>query len=733
MQTSNKSIQNAKLIGKTAPMFNHYMEFGNSLMGRYSGMSAMINPISLLYLQSEEKEEERLHPSNVTYIQNRIYKVTHHEYNTVANRYLINYHNTSQVIRENPIYAANPNFRPLIGSTENHDIRNNTQIINRQDIHPVSLVHSGTENSQTEETDDAGKTLTTERIRELIRTVVKEAAVTEKTVENASEKVIEKTRQSILEVLKSVPQAETRLYSVLERELRTVITDREKYTEKEIRTEISRVVENAVEQAVKRLPDETRKILSAKQGQNLRNSQNNILTESENDKLTNTIIRQLQTISRITENVTVQSSAVMNNMFRNNVIQNNIVNSVFERQKRGKELFQTQIMERLNPLPVRPVTLVFPKESDAESREAIADRSETKEIIDKEIMPAILQKTNVVVKKENQAEHKYYTHIMERFLKSQDSEKSEEPDRRSMPAGIIWHNRPKETVRFERKDVVQIPVELIYEKEPQTGMSEVVTQQTIKNVEQSVIKNILRDRELAVSEKHVPENLLVEKQITEKRNAETDILEYGLERRVVRNMLPVFTKQENREIISLLTDFGMEAAGNVTYDWKGNTLELIIPNAAANEGQTEMLNNVISKSVSPQIIQTIQKTAAMAPVSLIYKAEAAPEEKTEAEKKEEITEFLDDIVFEKKTVSGSRKQNDITINESGNDMVEIPGVTVTGQAGGNSRTVVSRSEVDSIISEKVSRHVDENISRISRQVYKDIERQLKKERDRRGM
>ena len=48
-------------------------------------------------------------------------------------------------------------------------------------------------------------------------------------------------------------------------------------------------------------------------------------------------------------------------------------------------------------------------------------------------------------------------------------------------------------------------------------------------------------------------------------------------------------------------------------------------------------------------------------------------------------------------------------------------------------TVVSRAEVDNIVSESVSRQMDINIHRISKQVYKDIERQLKKERERRGI
>lgn len=716
MKTYNRPIQNAKMIGKTAPIFNHYMEFGSSVMGKYSGMSAMINPLALLYLQGEEAEEQQPQPQKVTYIQNRIYKVTHHEYNMVANRYLINHYNMTQAIRENPIYASSPVFRQLTGHTETKKIQQNAYLSNTQ-IRPVSFIHSEVEHvrQNTEIQQNEKK----ENIRELIKTAVKEVIVTER-------------KDSVLEILREVPQAENRLYTVLEKELKTVIQERVKYTEKEIQKEFFRIVETAVEEAVKRLPDEKRKVLSARQGQNLRSTQNQILTVQEKNRFTETINQQFQTLLTAQTVHAVQSSQMSQNTILNRTQQNlhylqsiqnlQIVQNAAARQRKGKELFQTQIMGRLNPLPVRPVNLVFAKESEEET--------ETK--------PMILQKTNVVMKRENQAEYKYYTHILERFLKGQDKTEIHEIDRKSMPAGVIWHDRPKETVRFERRDVVQIPVELIYDKTVPDQTGDIISEKTVSAAQQ-MIQNTMQQtvQQNVQSFKQEIKVSAAGKMIREMETAEEIFMKYGEERHVVRKNQPVFTEQNFlQNIVS-----NQNVVHGVQYGWNGNTLELIIPNDTKASSHSEELTKVFRKvsenltagnTFGPTVPNTVRNISRITPVSLVYKSETAPEEKTEAEKKEEITEFLDDIVFEKKTISEKKQTNDIAVEQVSDDSVEIPEVTITGPAGGNGKVTVSRTEVDTIISEKVSRHVDENISKISRQVYKDIERQLKKERDRRG-
>ena len=86
---------------------NQSTSFGNDMLSKYAGMVTAINPLSLFYLKNETQEEAPAlqQAPSITYVQNQIHKVNHHHYHTMANRYMINYQNTMNLIASNPMIS----------------------------------------------------------------------------------------------------------------------------------------------------------------------------------------------------------------------------------------------------------------------------------------------------------------------------------------------------------------------------------------------------------------------------------------------------------------------------------------------------------------------------------------------------------------------------------------------------------------------------------------------------
>ncbi|MBR2948346.1 MAG: hypothetical protein IKC46_00640 [Lachnospiraceae bacterium] len=764
---------------------NQYTSFGNNMLEKYAGMVSAINPLSLFYLKSETKEDEIpvVQSPSVTYVQNRIQNINHHHYHTMANRYMINYQNTMNLIAANPVYEKSPNFK--------------------REIMPANLIHTQVPKSEEE---------TKEETKEIIKTLVKQV-VSEYKETLVKEQDNRVQVQNFLTVLSEIPSMQQRILPVLEKNIHTVWVKYEKEAEKVIVKEMATVLKEVMEQAAQKLPDQYRKRLTAQRGQNLRMQAQEMITQKEVIYLAETITKQMTVkteeirkqnvteVSKITElsrtseinkqNIVLQSQKIQQNRNKlQHAAASNLANltlSVQQKQRMGKERFQTQIMGRISPLPVRPTALFFPKEKQAEAENIVEQKENTDAVI--------VQKINYVMKKETAAEHKYYTHLLERFLHKDEKVRTQEIDRSKEPAGIIWHQKPKETIRFERREVLLLPMSLVYDKTTVRNEEAEKTTTTIINTNTIQHTSVVNTAALQVP-------VLAE--------------EYGdyQARRLIRKSAPDFTRTQN--LISDLQYAVNEGAekknrySQITYTWKNDMLELVLPKASSTEEQngnvnTTLLQNLVivpqkaqisaysggSVSMShversmnsaqgqnapdiafllpaaysaagsaPVVPEAARQGAAannasvrngitaggsgyensaalsvISPVPLVYKQEndQNSQQQQEIKKIEEKTELLEDIVFEKKVITKDTRYTYNTSNESNQEtqmLSHMPdGINVP--TAGN--TVVSRAEVDNIVSESVSRQMDINIHRISKQVYKDIDRQLKKERERRGI
>ena len=888
---------------------NQYTSFGNDMLSKYAGMVSAINPLSLFYLKNETQEEAPAlqQAPSITYVQNQIHKVNHHHYHTMANRYMINYQNTMNLIASNPVYQSSPNFR--------------------KDLLPASLVHAKPEKSEDEKREE-----TKEIVKSLVKQVVSEYK------ESIVKETDERTQiRNFLSVLSETPQLQQRILPVLERNIQTIWIKHEKESEKEIVREMTVVLEQVMEQAAQKMPDQYRKMLSVQKGQNLRMQTENLVTRKEVEWVAQTLTKRLT--QEILEKKTIRETKVLENVVRETKVLEQRIQETRERdakvwgtvqkrplitqklqapvqskQRAAKEKFQTQVMGRIAPLPVRPVSYVFPKEK-ADEQEI---RQEVRQEIKQETNNAVIQqKVNYVMKKETAAEYKYYTHILEKFLHKDEKNQTQMPDRRQMPAGIIWHEKPKANVTFERREILQVPMHLVYDKQqvPQTVNEQNGEQQTGVNTQTTAEKQVTVEKQMVAGK---PVTVEKTQSFVSSPVSHTEYNEYidYQTRQIIRKAVPDFTNTTKQ--ITIWQNGSSQpalqsAAEAFSYTWKNGMLELVLPrqNAAMpEESGTALLQQMVMKpevyrerimspanlhymqnvqiaadnspvpqgslaatgqyaaiqmpipvmeqgmqgttavqlqmpaqgttsapmitsaqvqasaqgqgsvphpygaqqsqaahpgmptvaQVAPvagqshsavgfimpeafsmpgavpqtpaaaggnpqgqglqssqtaaqisqmttQISQVATQISAaavqsaiqnvqpqVAPVSLVYKSENGQNTKQQQEIKkiEEKTEFLEDIVFEKKIVSKDTKYKYNTIHETQEQTQQIDQISA-GSPVFNGSSVVSRAEVDGIVSESVSRHVDENISRISKQVYKDIERQLKKERERRGL
>lgn len=815
---------------------NQYTAFGNDMMSKYAGMVSAINPLSLFYLKNAKEEESSIIPqtTQITYVQNQIHKVNHHHYHTMANRYMINYQNTMNLIASNPVYEQSPNFK--------------------RDIMPANLVHAKPQKSEEE---------TKEETKEIVRSLVKQV-VSEYKETLVRETTSQTQIRNFLSVLSETPVLLQHILPMLEREVHNVWIRHEKETEKEIVREMTKVLSETMEKAAQKLPDQYRKMLASSKGQNLRMqteetvSINEVkwLAENVTRRLTREVVeKRLAAATGKIENagsklqftapqVPEQRAASYKTMQITSNVPAAVVHPTIQiKQRIGKERFQTQVMGRIAPLPVRPVSYVFPKEKP-EEQEVNNENKET----------AILQKVNYVIRKETAAEYKYYTHILEKFLKKDEDAQVLSIDKRELPAGIIWHQKPKETVRFERKEILQVPMSLVYdrpvEKENtvehvnQTIQPVLVQAQTVKaaynefsdyqtrqlvrrNVPDftnttklvSVFQNSDTDHELTLKnnthsfsytwkegmlELVLPKAVAAEKEGTSNAAllqrmvvapVQKQLSAYGagsasMQHPVMMSPEEVFpqtsqtlTAQQNIQSMQHVIRNIQQSTGNIQQNI-GN-IQQNIGNIRQSSGTAQQSTRgshpqalevaqvtpvvgsqapgiafVLPDAISmagpapavPAAAQTVRTAAgqsvgqmnhpvqpaqntqpAIAPAALVYKSEnVQTTQQQEIKKIEEKTEFLEDIVFEKKIVTKDTRYKYDTTNETHQGTQTIS-QTPESSPMVNGTTVVSRAEVDGIVSESVSRHVDENISKISKQVYKDIERQLKKERERRGL
>ena len=793
---------------------NNYLTFGNSILQKYCGMTSRINPLALIFLQKEEEEEApQMSPATILNVQNYHYRTNRYIYNHIVNRYVQNYNQIVSVLRANTIYAESPNFK--------------------LDIHPVQMSHTAVQTIQ--ETETVVKQVTEQLLKEYVRVDQIQEKTTEVIIKKLTEGLSSeglkllplKVREKVFsEITKEVQ--EKVLPTVRVQTDSTALTDQ---TAKVLRQTIETVLEQnagrlpgaviaetaagVTKELSVRLTKEWRTIVEAAEkqtaiagkqstGQTTEKQTTNTVEKHTEHTISNLLVRQFEpyimalspgtsrsVIRQEILKVCQRGQAVQilaqeleklggtgvtgaaESQNQTTVIRRTIqqlLQEIAEHTdtcRRGKEKFDRQVVSRLTPLPVRPVALEFRKEQQEPE-----DASEEQSTVKKETT-VLQQKVVQMIRKEQTAERKYYTHFVDKFLKASKEQEREEIDRSTLPAGIIYHQRPKETVQFVNRDVIRLPLEMLpqnqtislQEREPgsersprETGRGETHRQEAVR--QETVVQETIRQEAVRIENNVIRE---INKEM------EKEIITYPehTERRVIRRSVPEFTARGNSPagqdiVIIEKPSMNRSAAGY----WKtegaafgrSGTLELILLTQEGQEQEAYTAGNgstVQSRFYAQGAIQYPQAAVSsaqgsrVAPMELLHRREEAKKDEQEEEtapRSPKVTEIVQpDIVFTKEFVTKQNIENVITENERRQQQVFTTGQTAGGMMSGQGQSMTNEPadilpreqmtavRMERMISESVSRRVDENIPEITRQVYRNLERQIKKEQERRGI
>lgn len=798
---------------------NNYLTFGNSILQKYCGMTSRINPLALIFLQKEEEEEApQMSPATILNVQNYHYRTNRYIYNHIVNRYVQNYNQIVSVLRANTIYAESPNFK--------------------LDIHPVQMNHTAVQTIQ--ETETVVKQVTEQLLKEYVRVDQIQEKTTEVIIKKLTEGLSSeglkllplKVREKVFsEITKEVQ--EKVLPTVRVQTDSTALTDQ---TAKVLRQTIETVLEQnagrlpgaviaetaagVTKELSVRLTKEWRTIVEAAEkqtatagkqstGQTTEKQTTNTVEKHTEHTISNLLVRQIEpyimalspgtsrsVIRQEILKVCQRGQAVQilaqeleklggtgvtgaaESQNQTTVIRRTIqqlLQEIAEHTdtcRRGKEKFDRQVVSRLTPLPVRPVALEFRKEQQEPE-----DASEEQLTVKKETT-VLQQKVVQMIRKEQTAERKYYTHFVDKFLKASKEQEREEIDRSTLPAGIIYHQRPKETVQFVNRDVIRLPLEMLpqnqavslQEREPgserspretgrgETHRQEAVRQETVR--QETVVQETIRQEAVRIENNVIRE---INKEM------EKEIITYPehTERRVIRRSVPEFTARGNspagQDIVMIeKPSMNRSAAGY----WKtegaafgrSGTLELILLTQegqeqeayAAGNGSTVQSRFYAQGAIQyPQAAVSSAQGSRVAPMELLHRREEAKKDEQEEEtapRSPKVTEIVQpDIVFTKEFVTKQNIENVITENERRQQQVFTTGQTAGGMMSGQGQSMTNEPadilpreqmtavRMERMISESVSRRVDENIPEITRQVYRNLERQIKKEQERRGI
>lgn len=798
---------------------NNYLTFGNSILQKYCGMTSRINPLALVFLRKEEEEEApQESPATILNVQNYHYRTNRYIYNHIVNRYVQNYNQIVSVLQANSIYAESPNFK--------------------MDIHPVQMNHTSIQT--TEEMESVVKQVTEQLLKEYVRVDQIQEKTTEVIIKKLTEGLSSeglkllplKVREKVFsEITKEVQ--EKVLPTVRVQTDSTALTDQ---TAKVLRQTIETVLEQnagrlpgaviaetaagVTKELSVRLTKEWRTIVEAAEkqtatagkqstGQTTEKQTTNTVEKHTEHTISNLLVRQIEpyimalspgtsrsVIRQEILKVCQRGQAVQilaqeleklggtgvtgaaESQNQTTVIRRTIqqlLQEIAEHTdtcRRGKEKFDRQVVSRLTPLPVRPVALEFRKEQQEPE-----DASEEQLTVKKETT-VLQQKVVQMIRKEQTAERKYYTHFVDKFLKASKEQEREEIDRSTLPAGIIYHQRPKETVQFVNRDVIRLPLEMLpqnqavslQEREPgserspretgrgETHRQEAVRQETVR--QETVVQETIRQEAVRIENNVIRE---INKEM------EKEIITYPehTERRVIRRSVPEFTARGNspagQDIVMIeKPSMNRSAAGY----WKtegaafgrSGTLELILLTQegqeqeayAAGNGSTVQSRFYAQGAIQyPQAAVSSAQGSRVAPMELLHRREEAKKDEQEEEtapRSPKVTEIVQpDIVFTKEFVTKQNIENVITENERRQQQVFTTGQTAGGMMSGQGQSMTNEPadilpreqmtavRMERMISESVSRRVDENIPEITRQVYRNLERQIKKEQERRGI
>ncbi len=757
---------------------NNYLMFGNSIMQKYGGMISRINPLSLVFLRNEEEEEQPPSgPAQITNVRKFFYRTNHYLYNNVVNRYVQNYNQIVSVLNSNTLYADSPNFKLDIHPVQlNYTAAQTTANMERtveQVTERLLKEYVRTDHLKEQVTEVVLKQLTEGKAFDSLKILplrTRERIISEITKE-VREKILpivhRQTEQTVLtrETTKLLQQSvktvvaqnagkmpepviaettakmirELTVYLTKESE-RVPVSDKkqiEHTVAKQIEHAVAKQIEHTVAKQIEHTVAKQTEHTVEKQTENRREIINNILVRQiepyimamspgtsrsvirqeilkvcQKDEAVGVLIQELEYASHTVENKT--------NTVRIREIIQTLIQRIAEHTdtcRKGKEKYERQIVSRLTPLPVRPVSLEFRKEQPDKEKEADGQMPAKQE-------NRILQKKVVrILKKEQTTENKYYTHFIEQFLKRNKEQRETEIDRSSLPAGIIYHQKPKETVHFVSRDVIRLPLEVLARSQNDSVREQMVKDEIAGRVS-SEIKNetVIKTTEEVVHR--------IENQITEYREP--------AERRVIHRQIPQFTAGNPapyKPVNMMYSSF--EPA--VSYKAGAQELTFLVYEGQEPVGNAAQTERNAAQKEPPSI--------PIAPVSLIHKSEENGKDRQEKEsssdslQKKEIVQ--PDIEFTREVVTKQNIDHVITEHMQQNQqgaaagqipMSENPVQGIMGsQFFGQQANMMSAVNVERMISESVSRKMDDNIQEISRQVYRSLARQIKKEQERRGL
>lgn len=808
---------------------NNYLTFGNSILQKYCGMTSRINPLALVFLRKEEEEEApQESPATILNVQNYHYRTNRYIYNHIVNRYVQNYNQIVSVLQANSIYAESPNFKmdihPVqmnhtsIQTTEEMEsvVKQVTEQLLKEYVRVDQIQEKTTEvliKKLTEGLSSEGLKVLPLKVREkvfseitrevqekVLPTVWKQTNTA--TLTNQTTKVLRQTIETVLEqnagrlprpVIAETAAGLTQELSVrLTKEWKTIseaagkqkeITG-VKHSEHTIEKQTEKqITEQTVKQITEQITEKTETsrevirnlligkiepyIMSISPGTSRSVIRQEILKVCNREEAVEVLTRELENLAGAYVAGTVEAkddTAVIRGTIQ--LLLQEIVEHT-DTCRRGKERFERQLVSRLTPLPVRPVALEFKKEQQEPE-----DASKEQSTVKKEIT-VLQQKVVQMIRKEQTAERKYYTHFVDKFLKASMEQEREEIDRSTLPAGIIYYQRPKETVQFVNRDVIRLPLEMLpqnqtislQEREPgsersrrEAGRGETHRQEAVR--QETVVRETIRQEAVRIENNVIRE---INKKI------EKEIITYPehTERRVIRRSVPEFTARGNSPVgqdIVMIEKSSMNRS--VAGYWKtegvafgrSGTLELIL---LTQEGQEQEAYTAGNESTAqsrfyaqgavqyPQAAVSSGQSSRVAPMELLHRREEAKKDEQEEEtgpRSPKVTEIVQpDIVFTKEFVTKQNIENVISESVQKQQQVFATGQTAGGMMSGQGQGMTNGQfgmqpqdqmavvRMEKMISESVSRKVDENIHEITRQVYRNLERQIKKEQERRGI
>lgn len=762
-------------------------------MQKYSGMISRINPLALIFLQNEEEEEPAaVTPAQITNVHNHYYHTNYSIYNNVVNRYVHNYNQIVSLLRSNAIYSNSPNFKldvhpvtfqhtqvqtpqeteAVVKQVTERLLQEYVRVGKMQETKPEIQVKQLMEKVSADSLQILSGTTREKILSELSREVqekilplvqkeiinneiiskqISQNEIPPKLLTKEIATVLQRSVKTVVEqqagnlpkpvitqaAMKFSKELTVQLEKEMEKFSRSVFKETERTIEKQERVFTEREIEHRSEKPAEQQVEVIRDILireiepcvmAMSPGTSRSVIRQEIREVCRKERAVEVLLEELSQVAA-SENIRISTET---NTVRIREILHSLIQKITKHTdtcRRGKERFEKQVFQRLMPLPVRsfptqPVSFEFRREETENS--------------------IIQQKIVQIVNKEQTFESKFYTHLYDQFIKKAKAQKESDVDRSALPGGIIYHRKPKEKVFFRTRDVIQMPLEMLkqypmipaQEQVEQSAGTRQITDEIIKRVTDEIEKRVSVETARKVNREIVKSvNREIEQKISNEIERYSVDWKEPVLRRVIHKSLPEFT-------ISVDSDKGAGFSG-ISYQAGYPELTLLVQ---------EKQDSPVPQTIIQERDIAVPNLRAVTPIGLVHKQE----EQVKGEEHHENTassprqnreqEIQPDIVFKEEIVTKENisqvmteqiqtkqqmmaaGQSQLTMNGQNVPLQDAAGQNFLGAPG-----YMPDAKVEQMISESVSRHMDENVKQISRQVYNTLSRQIKKEQERRGL